>query len=275
MRFKTAAEFATSDAALPKGVAGILLCDSSLHAMASARRLVRQGVDLLVVVGAELPDDPGCEVMTVDEYATDLTAPDLLTTLIRRLPGHWVIWLWNGEFFVFPFGENREIGDLTDFLTDERRRGLYCYNLDLYAHDLPGPQQAPELSDLNIDRIGYHAFPRDNQQLRVYGGLGWRFQELLPDHLRQIGRTSLFLSQPELRMGGEFFIEDNEIASVSCPWHRNPTGAIMSLRRARRIMAHPEFPPLRERLFWQGTTRFEWTSAQLLDLGLIEPGQWF
>ena len=275
MRFKTAAQITQSGSVLPKGLAGVLLCDSAWHAMASARRLVRQGVDLLVVVGAELPDDPGCPVVTIDQPVTDATAPDILSALMPVLAGRWVIWLWNGEFFVFPFGENREIGDLTDFLTDERRKSLYCYNFDLYAQDLPAQDQAPELSELSIDRTGYHAFPRDNQQLRVYGGLGWRFQELLPDRLRQIGRTSLFLAQPDLRMGEEFFINNDEYASVSCPWHRNPTGAVMSLRRAKRIMAHPEFPPLRKRLVWDGTERFNWSSAQLLDLGLIEPGQWF
>ena len=275
MRFKTAADFAETSAIPSGALAGILLCESAWHAMASARRLVRQGVDLLIVVGGELPEDPGCPLLTIAQPVTDANAPELLTTLIPKFAGRWVIWLWNGEFFVFPFGENREIGDLTDFLGDERRKGLYCYNFDLYAPDLPSPDQAPELFELNIDRVGYHAFPRDNQQLRVYGGLGWRFQELLPDRLRQIGRTSLFLARPGLRMGEEFFINDDEYASVSCPWHRNPTGAVMSLRRAKRIMAHPEFPQLRQRLLWDGTQSFDWTSAQLLDLGLIEPGQWF
>ena len=275
MRYRTIAEFARADAALPEGLVAILLCDQDWHAQASARRLAEQGAACILAVGGIAIEDPGCPVISIDEPVSEAHAHETLTALIPALAGRWVIWLWNGEFFVFPYGENRQIGDLTDFLTDERRRSIYTYAFDLYAHDLPLDTQPPEAADLSFDRLGYHAYPRDNQQLRVYGGLGWRFRELLPDSARQIGRTGLFLARSDLRMGPERLIEDDEYASVSCPWHRNPTAAIMSLRRARRIMADPDFPPLRERLHWDGSERFEWRSTQLLKLGLIEPGQWF
>ena len=69
--------------------------------------------------------------------------------------------------------------------------------------------------------------------------------------------------------------EDPDYASVSCAWHHNPTTATMTLRRARRLTAHPQFAAVRDRLVWSGSERFEWTSEQLLRLGMIEPGQWF
>ena len=47
------------------------------------------------------------------------------------------------------------------------------------------------------------------------------------------------------------------------------------LRRAYRILAHPGFTDVAGDLIWQGSTPFEWTSRQLLELGMIEPGQWF
>ena len=275
MRYRTIAEFRRAGAALPSGIVAVLLCDQPWHARSSANRLAQQGAACILAIGGVNVDDPGCPVITIDEPVAEARAHQTLSALIPALAGRWVLWLWNGEYFVFPFGETRQIGDLTDFLADERRRSIYTYALDLYAHDLPAEAEAPEQSDLNIDRIGYHAYPRDNQQLRVYGGLGWRYREFLPDSARQIGRTALFLARPDLRMGAERLMEDEEYASVSCPWHHNPTAAIMSMRRARRVMAHPEFPAVRERLLWDGSERFDWTSAQLLELGLIEPGQWF
>lgn len=276
MQFASTAEFARKRPTLPGGVIGVLLCESDLHARASARRMARQGVSALIAIGnpGDL-GDPGCPVHTVSQPVSDVDAHRVLNPLIDALAGQWLLWHWNAEFFVFPYGETRILADLTAFLTDERRRSLYCYALDLYSQDLPRADQAPELAELKFDRIGYHAFPKENQQLRVFGGLGWRFQEFLPPRTRQIGRTSLLKAQKGVHLGRDMMFEDLDYASVSCPWHHNPTGAVMTLRRARRIMAHKAFPEIRKRLDWKGTTRFEWDSKQLLDLGLIEPGQWF
>jgi hypothetical protein len=40
-------------------------------------------------------------------------------------------------------------------------------------------------------------------------------------------------------------------------------------------MAHPGFAKRRDSLIWHGSVPFEWSSRQLMDLGMIEPGQWF
>ena len=261
---------------IPGEAVAILICDSPLHAEASARRLARQGVGSIVALGCDWEfAEIGVPVFAVAERVSDARMREQINPLIDHLHGRWVVWLWNGEFFVFPFGETRLIGDLTAFLSDERRQSLFCYAFDLYARDLPGSEQAPELAELCFDAEGYHAFPKEDQQLRVFGGLGWRFQELLPETMRQIGRTTLFRAERGVHLERGMVFGDPVYASVSCPWHNNPTGAVMSLRRTRQIMAHPNFPPLRERLVWRGTERFRWTSEQLLELGMIEPGQWF
>lgn len=274
--FATPAEFARSRVALPEGVIGIVLCDSSLHAEASARRMFRQGAGCVVTLGLATPlRIDGHKTIAITSPLHEIEAHRALNTLIDALDGRWLLWHWNAEFFVFPYGETRSIADLAAFLTDERRRALYCYALDLYSRDLPRADQAPELAELNFDRLGYYAFPKENQQLRVFGGLGWRFQEFLPPRARQIGRTSVFRAEKGAHLGRDMMFEDPDLASVACPWHHNPTGAVMSLRRARAIMAHAAFPEVAKRLYWRGTTRFDWTSSQLLNLGLIEPGQWF
>lgn len=273
--YPSAKAFARARPKLPGGVIAVLLCESDRHAAQSAARLVRQGASAIVAVGGSGDLGVDVPVIHVGALPDQRGLSDLMNTVLGALRGRWVLWLWNGEFFVFPYGETRTLSDLTAFLEDERRRSLYGYALDLYAPSLPKPTDAVEQATLYFDRIGYHGFPRDGQGLRLYGGLGWRFEEMTPPHLQQIGRTVLLKPGPDTAMNQELLFGDTEYDSVSCPWHHNPTGAVMSLRRSRRIMAHPAFAEVAHRLVWSGSEPFQWRSDQLLDLGMIEPGQWF
>ena len=275
MVFPDAATFAKSRPTLPPGVVAILLCESEIHAQASADRLIDQGITALVVVGSAKIVSPTVPIFQISHYDGPPDTHSLLNTLFDALSGRWVLWLWNGEFFVFPFGETRVLADLAAFLEDERRKVLFTYALDLYGEDLPAADVDPRECDLYFDREGYHAFPKEQNQLRVYGGLGWRFAEITPKDLHQIGRSSLIRAQAGVHLGRDMIFHDVEYGSVSCPWHHNPTGAILGLRRTRRIMAHPNFPAVRNKLIWWGSEPVAWTSAQLLEAGMIEPGQWF
>lgn len=274
--FPTVAAMVAARPSLPPGPVCVLLCESALHAAASARRLAGQGAGAIIVLGepGELGTF-GCPVLRITDRPAEPGLHAQLNLLIDALNGRWVLWLWNGEFFVFPFGEARRLADLAAFLGDERRPSLYTYLFDLYADELPSPDDSPEASELWFDVEGYHAFPEQDRQLRLFGGLGWRFQEFVPDAMRQIGQAQFFKAAAGVYLGADLVFQDLNYAAVSCPWHHSPTGAVMSLRRARRIMAHPNFPPMRDRLIWHGSRRFEWTSRQLLELGMIEPGQWF
>lgn len=276
MRLASVAEFARRRPDLPGGVVAVVLSEQVLHATASARWLQGKGARAVIDVGAGVDAaEVDCPVITIEERPAERGLADQMNLLIDALDGRWVTWLWAGEFFLYPFCESRALADLTEFLTDERRRSLFAYALDLYAHDLPGEGSCPTEAALWIDKAGYHAFPRSNQQLRVFGGLGWRFHEMLPTGMEQIGRTALFKAAHGVHLGQDMMFEDEDYASVSCPWHNSPTGAVMSLRRTRRIMAHPNFGPLRSKLEWRGTAPFHWTSTELMEDGMIEPGQWF
>lgn len=275
MEFRTVAEFARARPVLPNGVVAVLLCESRLHAAASARRLAAQGAAAVVMVGDAPAVDLPCPAIRIAEEPGEGRAAALLNELFGALAGRWVLWLWNGEFFVFPFGETRRLSDLAQFLEDERRVSIYTYALDLYADDLPREAEPPENAPLCFDRLGYHAFPRPDRGLRLFGGLGWRFEELTPGHMHQIGRAALLKPRRGVEIGRDLIFDDPGYASVSAPWHHSPTAAIMTLRRAWRIFAHPQFPEWRGSLHWHGTTRWDWSSRQLLELGMIEPGQWF
>lgn len=276
MLFDRVATFARKRPRLPQGVVAVLLCETGMQVAASARRLEEQGAAAIILVGWEAePDDITVPVFRIAERPTQRNAWQHMNALIAALSGRWLLWLWNGEFFVFPYGENRTLGDLTAFLSDERRPAVFTYALDLYANDLPGARDDPRDADLCFDRIGYHAFPGADHDLRLFGGLGWRFAEYAPDAMAQIGRASLFRANRDVLLNRNFVFDNAEYNSVQCKWHHSPTAAMMTLRRSRRIMAHPDFHRVRGKLIWAGSERFDWTSRQLLELGMIEPGQWF
>ncbi len=276
MKFDTVSAFAKARPTLPSGVVGVLLCETRAQVEATARRLEAQGASVIVAIGQAVDlDDIAIPVITIVERPTQRNAWLMLNTLIDALSDRWLLWLWNGEFFVFPYAETRTLRDLTDFLADERRKMIFTYALDLYAQELPEPDQDPARMALCFDRSGYHAFPKEEQVLRLYGGLGWRFAEFTPKEMQQIGRTSLFRATKGVWLDRKYLFDDPEYASVSCKWHHNPPASMMPLRRSRRIMAHPRFHEVRGQLMWAGSEPFDWSAQKLLELGMIEPGQWF
>lgn len=276
MTFSTAKDFVRARPDLPGGVVAILLCETDRHAEASARRLVDQGAAAIIAVGASPTlADPGCTLFRIEETPHAKGVDQILQTLFQALKDRWVIWLWNSEFLVFPFGEARTLADLAGFLGDERRQSIQAYVLDLYAKQLPAPAVDPQQVPMYFDRFGYYAFPEGDRTLRLRGGLGWRFEEFTPPDLQPISRAVMLKPGEDLTVGKDLSVHGGEYDSLNCPWHRNPTAAIMSLRRSRRIMAHPGFPKVAEKLMWPGSTQFSWKSTQLLELGMIEPGQWF
>lgn len=271
------AHFVRSPPRLPGGVLAVVLCESALHLQATAAHLVRQGASAIIAIGraSAALSDPGVPVIRIAEDPRDSNAPEIMSALMRPLHGRWLVWLWNGEFLFFPFCETRAFSDLAEFLDSERRHMVYTYAFDLYADPLPTAEDSPRECDLYFDRLGYYAFPDQDQTLKIFGSIGWRFEEITPTWMRQIGRASLVRASKGLTMRPDLQFADPDYASASCPWHRNPTAAMMSLRRTRRICTHPRFVEKRQSLMWHGSTRFDWSSRQLLDLGMIEPGQWF
>jgi hypothetical protein len=277
MDYATPRDFADANPALPSGPVTVLLCESAENAQTTARRTISQGTRSIIAVGqgAACLEELDCHLIRIAEDPRDLNPHQLLNDIFSALAERWVLWLWNGEFFFYPYCENRTLRDLAEFLESERRRSIFTYALDLYGDHLPGAHDDPSDLNLSFDRLGYHAFPEQDQRLKLYGSLGWRFEELCPLWMQQIGRASYFKVAPDLSVTRDLQIEDAAYASVSCPWHRNPTAAMMSLRRTRRIFANPKFPGKRSQLYWRGTAEFDWSSHQLLELGMIEPGQWF
>ncbi|MEM7239372.1 MAG: hypothetical protein AAF501_16320 [Pseudomonadota bacterium] len=261
---------------LTGGVLTVLFCEDDAHLAATVDNAIGQKPAHLLCIGRVdgLMVQDGVSLIPAD-LADRYSRDRIMNRLIDRFDGRWIHWLNNGEFFFYPWCETRTVGDLAAFLADERRPILYTYGLDLYGRTLPDPQDDPRMAEMWLDTRAYYAFPAENRRLAFFGGLGWRFEDLILPSLQQVGRAGLFRAQKGVHIRQDMVFGEDAYVSVSAPWHNSATGAVMSLRRTRHLFAAPEFVDVQDRLFWPGSVRFEWTSEQLLNLGMIEPGQWF
>ena len=97
----------------------------------------------------------------------------------------------------------------------------------------------------------------------------------MPSGKRRIDRIGLFRAKPGLRLKADHTLSDEEFNTYACPWHNNLTAAICSFRTAKALKRNPGSSFDINTFNWRNSTEFEWHSRQLLELGLIEPGQWF
>ena len=199
-------------------------------------------------------------------------------------PGVWFYYCFNAEYLFYPFCETRTVGEMLTFHTEERRDAMLTYVVDLYAPDLVATPGAVSLENAQMDRTGYYALARpdpDNhnhpkeRQLDFFGGLRWRFEEHIPANRRKIDRISIFRAKEGLHLRNDFTFDDEEYNTYACPWHNNITAAVCSFRTAKALKSNPGSQFEIQQFKWHNSVPFEWHSRQLLDLGLMEPGQWF
>lgn len=214
-------------------------------------------------------------------------APEAIATINRIIdaaPGIWIYYCFNAEYLFFPFCETRSIGEMLAFHTEERRDAMLTYVVDLYADNLDKYPDAVTLEGSMMDRSGYYALAREDaddnykprdRQLDFYGGLRWRFEEHVPYERRKIDRISIFRAKPDLKLRENFTFNDEEYNTFSCEWHHNLTASVCSFRTAKALMRNPGSKFEIKTFGWHNSVPFEWHSRQLLDLGLMEPGQWF
>lgn len=204
--------------------------------------------------------------------------------IIDAAPGIWLYYCYNAEYLFFPFCEDRNVGEMLAFHTDERRDAMLCYVVDLYAGDMNTYPDAVSLDDAHLDRSGYYALSRNDadnhdhpkeRQLDFFGGLRWRFEEHIPKSRRRIDRIALFRAKPGLRLRGDHTFNDEEYNTYACPWHHNLTASIASFRTAKALKSNAGSTFDIQSFHWHNSTQFEWHSQQLMELGLMEPGQWF
>ena len=269
-----------------KGPVAAIIAEDAVEVEATIRHHLGLGFrQVLLFAPKELELEPSveAEVLRIDfptlkENATTL----IVNAVVRALPPKvWFYYCYNAEFLYFPFCETRSVGEALAFHAEERRFSMLTYVADLYATDLGLADNAVSLERAHLDRSGYYALARDGEagpkerQLDFYGGLRWRFEEHIDEARRRIDRIALVRSRPDITFRPDHTWSDEELNTYACPWHHNLTAAIASFRTAKALRVNPASRFDISTFNWHNSVPFEWHSQQLLDLGLMEPGQWF
>jgi hypothetical protein len=270
-----------------RGPLAVLLMEDAVGVGSTLRHALDRGfrsVLALMPAGFDLPQELVGRVWRID---CDTTAADATThavnAVIRAAPGEWIHYAYNAEYLFFPFCETRSIGEMLDFHGEERRDAMLTYVIDLYARDLREHPDAVSLETAQLDRVGYYARARTtadeaespDRQLDFFRGLRWRFEEHVLENRRRIDRIALFRAKRGLALRADHTFNDPEYNTYACQWHHNLTAALCSFRAAKALRTNPGSRDAITTFTWRGSEQFEWQSRQLLDLGLIEPGQWF
>lgn len=273
---------------LAKGPVAMVFAEDNVELETTLRHHLRLGFKQVL---AFMPDafpldgDLGETVVRIGfETNTSHNAIAVINHIIDAAPDIWMYYCFNAEYLFYPFCETRSIGEMLEFHKEERRGAMLTYVVDLYAENLENHPNAVSLEGALMDRSGYYALAREDaqnnfqpkvRQLDFYGGLRWRFEEHVPHERRKIDRISLFRAKQGLELRDDFTFNDEEYNTYSCEWHNNLTASVCSFRTAKALKRNPGSRFDIQTFNWHNSVPFEWHSRQLLDLGLMEPGQWF
>ncbi len=289
MQYKTLKDLIRSaPPALREGPVAVIMVEDEVELDTTLRHHQQAGFTAVVALMPaefQLARDLQESILRVDyDMTADGAMEQALNTLIDPLAGQWIYYCYNAEYLFHPFCESRNILELLDFHAEERRDAMLTYVIDLYADDLEACPNAVSLERACLDKSGYYALARKSEeqhghpkerQLDFYGGLRWRYEEHVPKAKRKIDRISLFRAKTGLRIREDHTFTDEEYNTYACPWHHNITAAVCSFRTAKALKSNPGSTYDIETFKWHNSAPFEWHSRQLLDLGLMEPGQWF
>jgi hypothetical protein len=273
---------------LAKGPVALIAAEDQVEVNSTLRHHLDIGFKRVILLAKDdivVPQD-------LEDKISRITVPDLvgagLPSYVNQLnaaaPNIWLYYCFNAEYLFFPFMESRSVGEMLDFHTEERREAMLSYVIDLYAENLTDHPNAVSLDTAHFDGTGYFATPRENpdenwavkdRQVDCFGGLRLRFEEFVPWARRKIDRTAIFRTKPGLTLREDFTLSDEEMNTYACPWHNNLTSAIVSFRTAKALRSNPGSRFAINTFLWRNSQPFDWQSQQLMNLGLMEPGQWF
>ncbi len=269
------------------GPLALVIAEDTVEQDSTIRHLRARGFRLIAVFappGQPRPAERGADLHLVRARVHgDEAVPAIVNRVIEAAPGEWIHYGYNAEYLFHPFCGSRSVGEMLAFHAEERRDAMLSYVVDLYAGDLSIAPDGVHPERAFLDTTGYFALARKGgphghpleRQLDFYGGLRWRFEEHVAPERRRIDRIALFRARPGLRLlpGHRFNLA--EYNTYACPWHNNLTAALCSFRAAKALRSNPGSAFAIDSFRWHNSVPFSWRAQQLMDLGLIEPGQWF
>ena len=273
---------------LGKGPLALIFAEDAVELDTTLRHHLDAGFSHVALLAPDEMAVPAVLEAKIHRISHDVHVEGALIAAVNRVisaaPGMWLYYCYNAEYFFHPFCETRNVREMLAFQVEERRDALLSYVIDLYADDLTRFPNAVSLETALLDKSGYYALGRPDaanhnhpkeRQLDFFGGLRWRFEEHIPVPRRKIDRIALFRCKPGLVLRPDFTLSDEEMNTYACPWHHNITTAIASFRTAKALRTNAGSMFDIHDFRWHNTVPFEWHSQQLMDLGLMEPGQWF
>lgn len=271
---------------LPSGPLALLLIEDDIEVASTIAHLHKAGFAAILAFcdpARILPDDLPDNFIRVDfDVSQDDAVPQIVNQMIKIVPGQWLFYCFNAEYLFYPFCEHRSVGEMLGFVSEERRDTVMSYVIDLYPRDLQTHPNGVCLEAPYFDKSGYYALGVEDEQgnsrdrqVKVSGGLRWRFEEHIAPDRQRADRISFFRALPGLKMLPGRSFNAHEYNTYSCPWHHSPTAAICSFRTAKALRRNPGSRSVIHTFHWPQSTRFTWTPEELLDLGMMEPGQWF
>ena len=288
MKYDSLKDFQTRGApAMAVGPVAIVIAEDDVELETTIRHNLISGFKSVVLF---VPDAIGLSPSLADavhRISYDTLVPNAAVTAVNAAAemapeGTWIYYSFNAEYLFYPFAETRTVGEMLTFHTEERRSAMLTYVIDLYASDLSNADNAVSLDDAYLDKTGYYALGRMNdagevleRQMDFFGGLRWRFEEHIPEERRKIDRIALFRTRKGLKLNADHTLNDDELNTYACPWHNNLSAAICSFRTAKALRMNAGSRYDIDSFRWHNSVQFTWDSRQLLDLGLMEPGQWF
>lgn len=282
-----AAWLARRPAAVARGPLSVLLIEDEVEVASTLDHHIAAGFRHILALSPEPLSLTPAQAQVVTNLSFQTRARDAhvaaVNAVIEAVPaGTWLHYGFNAEYLFFPFSDTRRVTELLAFHTEERRSAMLTYVVDLYPPDLSRFPDGVSRAEAMFDRTGYYALARRDRdgrvmerQLDFHGGLRWRFEEYLPADRLRIDRIALFQARPGLRLMPDHRLTDEEMNTYACPWHHNLTAAIASFRVAKALMRNPRSRNRIKGFAWRHSTPFAWSSQQLMDAGLMEPGQWF
>jgi hypothetical protein len=274
--------------ALAKGPVAMIFVEDNTEIATTLRHHLQCGFRSVLVFIPDAFDVPRDVEEKIHRIPFDCGPQDAVFNAVNKViaktpPKVWLYYCFNAEYLFYPFCETRTIGEMLTFHTEERRDAMLSYVIDLYADDLSKHPNAVSLDRACLDKSGYYAQSRKDpetghpreRQLDFFGGLRWRYEEHIPKQSRKIDRIALFKAKPGLQLLPDHTFNDQEYNTYACPWHHNLTAAVCSFRTAKALKRNPGSAFDIHTFRSYNSTTFEWHSRQLLDLGLMEPGQWF
>lgn len=280
---------ADGKAALAQGPLALIFAEDAVELASTLKHHLAAGFATVAMLAPEGIDLPEAFQGRVHRILHDVHAEGALMRAVNRViaaaaPGIWIYYGYNAEYLFHPFCESRSLREMLAFHSEERRDAVLSYVIDLYADDLGLHPNGVSVERAHIDRSGYYALARPDpanhnhpkeRQLDFFGGLRWRFEEHVPPARRKIDRIALFRARPGLVLRADYTFSDEEYNTYACKWHHNITTAIASFRTAKALRTNPGSMFDIHDFRWHRSVPFEWHSQQLMNLGLMEPGQWF